>query len=192
MSTDPYGVDVLLTDNGDLAVNAAGQLQLLSGPLVCAQQMVMRLRTFPGELPLDLDYGNPIDTVIGTKTGDPQLVVSKVNVELRQILEDDARFLRAQNIVAGYPDPADPTKTAVSLQLVLTGGDTLDLGDLAAGDVSLADFTATPDLATELGDDTLPDFTGDPGDPDDVLPDLDDELIDDGLAPGGVFETGTL
>jgi hypothetical protein len=52
VATDPYGTDLLLTDDGDFSVTPSGQLALLSGPLNCAQALTMRLKTAPGELAL--------------------------------------------------------------------------------------------------------------------------------------------
>lgn len=174
VATDDYGTDVLLTDAGDLSVTPAGQLALLSGPLNCAQALSMRLRTAPGELPLQQEYGNALPAqIIGTKSHDPSLVVSKVNIELRQIIQDDGRFLKAERI-ATVTDPADPTRTAVYVEVVLAAGDRLSVDDVT-DTPPLTAFDANPGLADELDPDELAELLGeDPAELEDDVPELAD------------------
>lgn len=177
---DPYGTDVLLTNDGDFSVTPAGQLALVTGPLNPAQALVNRLRVRAGELPLHPDFGNALaPSIVGTKAIDPTLVVSKVNTELRQVMESDQRFLRAENIVATQ-DPDDPTRTAVYVELVLAGGDRLTTTDVTDAP-DLADFETAPEVADSLTDVQISDLLGtDNPDGDDELPDLDELLEGDG------------
>jgi hypothetical protein len=176
VASDPYGTDVLLTNDGDLAVTPAGQLALVDGPMNCAQALVMRLRTSPGELPLQPDYGNAIaPRIIGTKTNDPTLVVSKLNIELRAIFTADRRFLRAERITASS-DPAYPTRTGVYIELVLAGGDRLTAADVA-NTPALDAFSATPELAESIDPDELADIAGaNPDELEDDIPELAEDL----------------
>jgi hypothetical protein len=176
VATDLYGTDVLLTANGDFAVTPAGQLALITGPLCPAQALLNRLRVYRGELPLHPDFGNALAaTVVGTKANDPTLVVSKVNTELRDVMQADDRFLSAQNIVATV-DPDNPTRTGVAIELVLAGGDRLTVADVT-DTPDLASFESAPETTDSLTDTELDDAFGeDPDAQEDDVPDLDEDL----------------
>lgn len=187
-SPDIYGTDVLLSDAGDFSVTPAGQLALISGPMNPAQALVNRLRTAPGELPLHPDYGNALArSVVGTKTNDPTLVVSHVNTELRNVMEADQRFLKAENIVATQ-DPADPSRTGVYVELVLAGGDRLTTVDVT-DTPSITDFQASPSLVDQLSEQELDDaFGANPDASADQVPDLDEQL--EGVLDAATTGTG--
>jgi hypothetical protein len=175
VATDPYGTDVLLTNDGDISVTAAGQLALIDGPMNCAQALVSRLRTYPGELPLQPEYGNSLEPlIIGTKTNDPTIVVSKVNAELRDIFQHDRRFLRAESISA-QTDPAYPARTGVYVELVLAGGDRLAVDDVGDSP-GLEAFNASPEIADEIDADELADLLGPNPDDSDDVPELAEDL----------------
>jgi hypothetical protein len=174
VATDPYGCDVLLTNDGDFSVTAAGQLALVDGPMNCAQALVCRLRTSLGELPLQPEYGNSIELLIGSKANDPTLVVSKVNIELRDIFQHDRRFLRAEKISA-QGDPIYPARTGVYVELVLAGGDRLAVDDV--GDTpGLEAFNAQPEIADDLDPDAIADLLGPNPDDSDDVPELAEDL----------------
>lgn len=177
MASDPYGIDLLLTNDGDLAVTPAGDVALISGPLCCGQALISRFRVFPGELPLQQDYGSALARQIGQKSGDPTLIVSAINSELRTVIEDDPRFLSASKIAA-IQNPNDDNQVAVRVEFVLAGGDRLETSDVA-GAASLDTFDAQPELADSLSSDDLAALAGANSDEDDEadqVPDLDEFL----------------
>jgi hypothetical protein len=71
VATDPYGTDVLLTDDGDFghAGRAARAAQRADELRAGAGHAAAHL---PGELPLHPDYGNALAKIIGTKANDPR------------------------------------------------------------------------------------------------------------------------
>jgi hypothetical protein len=123
---DPYGTDLLLTDDGDFSVTPAGQLALLSGPLNCAQALddAPEDRARRAAAAARSTATRSPRPIIGTKASDPTLLVSAFNAELRRIFEDDRRFLKAEKIDR-QQRPRDPTRTQLSVELVLAGGDRL-------------------------------------------------------------------
>ena len=172
---DPYGIDLRLSDQGDLVVAPNGALTSIDGPENCAQALAMRIRTYPGELPLALDYGSHLASkLVGQKAGDPDLARSVANVELRALIEADPRFLSARDIQARDVTD-DGTRLAVSLLLRLAGGEQLAVGDLA--DVRLDEISAASVIDPTLDDDALDAvddlaFLTDDSDDLDELPDL--------------------
>ena len=171
--TDPYGVDLRLSDDGDLVVDRTGALTAITGTENCAQALVLRARTYPGELPLQQDFGSGLEAaLIGQKSLDPELAQARANVELRAIVESDRRFLAARNIEARDVTP-DGTKLAVRLTLVLANGEQLQVSDLA--DVRTDEVTEAPTADSTLDSedlDAIADFSflGD----DDVAADVDE------------------
>lgn len=190
-NTDPYGIDLLLTPDGDLSVNPGGSLAVVAGPENCVQALQLRLRTHPDELPLHDDYGSALAAqAIGTKAGDDQLLAALARVEVQRILEADLRFLAARNLQA-QTDPADPQRAQVSMRLELAGGEELIVSDLVEARIDEID-PGDPDLsidemASDLDEDALAmldaaDYEAeDLGEPDDFadfldLPDPPDEI----------------
>lgn len=181
--SDLYGVDVRLTDDGDLAVAPDGSVIDAAGPVNCAQALVLRMRCWPTELALHPNYGSTLERrLIGAK-GDPDLGRSAANAELRAAIESDRRFLSAREIAATI-NPDRPNILAISLKLRLADGDELDVTNLA--DLR-ADEILTVDPALLAGDDALLDsedtFLADDGDDFDELPDIE-ILLDDALILG--------
>lgn len=168
--TDAYGIDLRLSSDGDLMVSRTGDLLTVQGPENVAHALTLRMRTYPGELPLHDEYGSALlSKVIGAKSSDDAILASQARIEVQRILESDRRFLAARDVTA-LVDPDDPTIATVSLTLELAGGDTLLVGDLTRPRIDQV-ITAADQLdsdlveASDLFDDEDPD-----------LDDFDDEL----------------
>jgi hypothetical protein len=58
------------------------------------------------------------------------MALAIANLEARRILEDDGRFATARDLRVG-PDPLHPTRLIVSMDLILAGGEALQVGNLA-------------------------------------------------------------
>lgn len=142
---DPYGTDVRFSELGDLVVSPTGDLTSITGAENCAQALALRLRTFPGELPLQLAYGSQLAArLVGQKANDPDLARSIANVELRELLRQDRRFLAARDISATDLTPSGD-RLAISLTLRLAGGEDLEISSLT--DVRVDELVATIDPA---------------------------------------------
>lgn len=121
-----YGVDVAMGPSGDLVVNTAGSLVAIGDFEVCAQALLLRLRTGLGDLLLHPSYG--IDLPIGSKM-DEASIASTVNGTLQDITKNDPRFQRA-TVVGLQPLPNEPTGIQVEVEVVLVGGVTLKVQGL--------------------------------------------------------------
>lgn len=190
-SPDPYGIDLRLSDQGDLVVAPNGALTAVSGPENCGQALALRVRTHPGELPLQIDYGSHLASkLVGQKANDPDLARSIANVELRALVEADRRFLAARDIQA-TDLTADGTRLAIRLLLRLAGGEQLRVGDL--GDVRLDEISAATVVDPTLDDtsiDAVTDdlaFLADANDDLNELPELDSFLNTDPTDPSDLF-----
>lgn len=183
-----YGIDLRLTDDGDLAVSNGGDLVQCIGTTNAAQAVVQRLRTAPGSLPLHPDYGSDLlTTLIGGKQHDAQLVLAHVNNTARAMAEQDRRFLGITNIDITTFDQT----VAITCAIVLAGGERLRTAnlalprtdELAIDPADLADLLSLADLA-DLGATDL--IAGiDPTDPDYGAPVDFAQLLDtaDSLEP---------
>lgn len=151
---DIYGTDLRLTDSGDIALTASGDLQTITGPEVCVQALTSRVRTYPGELPLHPEYGSHMaDRLIGTHR-DQQLAESVVAGELRILLREDERFTGARNITV---DTSDPEAARVAVTLLLTAGDRVTVDDLSdpSSDLTIEDTASDGDPFSDPFDDDL-------------------------------------
>lgn len=176
MSDDGYGTDVALGPNGDFIITPAGDVASLNGPLNCAQAMLNRLRTTPGELPLHPAYGSTVADLIGSKLLDESLAAAHVTNDLRTLVNADRRFSSAQaSVLRGDANGGSET---IKVEVGLGGGEQLTLDSIdALSDVSLdeLDVSAPPTL-TDLTADLDPALTGLEAlvDPDSDLPELAD------------------
>lgn len=150
-----YGVDLRLTDTGDLAISNGGDLVQSIGATNAAQAIVNRLRTPPGSLPLHPDYGSDLLTrLVGAKARDAQLVIAHVNTTARAMAEQDRRFVGMTDIAVD----TDASTIQIACAIVLAGGERLlaaDLGqprtdELAMDPADLNDLASLSDLA-DLG-----------------------------------------
>lgn len=167
-NTNPYGVDLLLDQaTGDLVVTPGGALAFVQGPENMVQALQNRMRTYPGELPLHLEYGSVLaERLIGMKAGDDELARAVATQQVAQIIASDDRFLSARNVTAAQ-DPDDVERVRVAAELVLAEGEALDVEDLesavarvvvddAGDEVTVADDEALDDpFADELDLDTV-------------------------------------
>lgn len=175
---DPYGVDVRLTDTGDLAVTRAGDLTAISGPTNCVQAMTLRMRSVPGDLPLHPDYGNDLGSLVGGKSLDTGLIAGRANSLLRDALQSDRRFLAAKDITVAALDDTGQ-KVGVGLTLQLAGGEQISLLDLA--DVRLDEIdTVQIDSEGFESDDDLAFLDGLELD---EIPDLEESIDDPAYEP---------
>jgi phage baseplate assembly protein W len=175
---DPYGTDLLLDQaTGDLIVTPAGGYATVTGPDNVVQALQLRLRTYPGELTMHPEYGNPIAArLVGAKSSDAALAQALANQAFQSAIAGDARMLRARDITAEQ-DPDAPERVLVAGTIELAAGGALDVADLSAGDATVA--PVVDDDGTVL-DVTIPDDLDDPFDDDDLDVDaeLDERLTD--------------
>lgn len=165
-NTDAYGVDLYLDQQAaDLVVTAQGGLAFTQGPPNVVQALQNRLRTYPGELPFQPDYGSQLAAkLIGLKAGDLQLAEVTANLESRLILDSDPRMAAVRDIRASS-DPATPSKLRVAMTLEMAGGETAVIGDLAQARVDELNLDSQVDLdnfSVALDDDGLDDPFADP------------------------------
>lgn len=149
---DPYGIDIALTDDGDVVVTPAGQVGLIGGPANCIQAVTGRVRTIVGELPLHPEYGSafPTHKFIGRKLLDTLPIETEARRELNILLAEDPRFIAANGVQA-IQDPNQPQTVQVKAALVLVGGQVVRIADLAAPRV---DEISDPTI-NDVGDTTL-------------------------------------
>lgn len=153
--TDPYGVDLRLTDAGDLAVSSTGELAHVQGPLNVAQAMILRLRTWPDSLPLHPDYGNPLEErLVGRKALDFDLTRTEARAVASAIIDADRRVNAVRNITVDAIDDAG-TGVRIGMELVLTNGEVLGVPDVLALDIDALDLTDVDLPSAELGGDEL-------------------------------------
>jgi len=142
-----YGVDIAMGPNGDLVINAAGDLQTIGNVAVVAQALQMRLRTALGDLALHPSYGT--DMPVGSKM-DPSAVAAALNGELQTTIADDPRMRSA--VITGVEWPASGDFSAVSLtvQVVLAGGEEFEVSGLPA-EVRIGEVTLEGTVIGESG-----------------------------------------
>ncbi len=164
--SDAYGIDLAIGPDGDLVITPTGDAATLSGPENCTQALLLRVRTYPGELPLHPDYGSGLaDRVIGSKGIDSDLMAAQANVDLREIIDSDPRFLSASGITVSEV-PENPRAARVGLRLRLADRDELVISDLL--DVRVDEINPGEVLDVDLDGADL-EFLGE----DDELPDLE-------------------
>jgi hypothetical protein len=139
---DPYGIDLAIDATGDVIVTPSGAIATVDGPQNCVQALVARMLTGPGELTQHPEYGSTFKELVGSKFSLPIIQGAAAN-EVRQIVDEDPRFLAGQNITA-EPIAGAPTSARVSLELLLTGGDSLVVTDLAGPGVEVTDTPTAP------------------------------------------------
>lgn len=161
-----YGIDLRLTDGGDLAISPSGDLVPCVGATNAAQALVIRLRTPRASLPLHPNYGSGLLQLVGSRSRDAALVAAQANGDLRAALDQDRRFVGIQDVTVTEAG----TAVGVSCSLLLAGGETLtaqDIGmprtdELAIDVPDLVDVAALDDIVN------LADLVAgvDPDDPD--------------------------
>jgi len=148
---DPYGVDLRLTDDGDLALTGTGGLAHVQGALNVAQAMVLRLRTWPGALPLHPDYGNPLEErLVGRHARDFDLSRTEARAVAVAIVDADRRVSAVQNITVD-PDDDAALGIRVGMEVVLTSGEVLDVADVLALDLDALDLVDVDVESADLG-----------------------------------------
>lgn len=160
-----YGIDLRLTDDGDLALSNAGGLVAVRGARNCAQALRQRLLTPRGTLPLHEAYGSDLlRRLVGSKAQDAVLTIPYVQAELHTILEQDRRFVSVRDIRV----IEHGVQLAIACGLVLSSGEVLQVSDLAN--------PRTDEVAIDLAELSVSDLAGaldhelfagiDPTDPD--------------------------
>lgn len=177
---DPYGIDLLLSDDGDLVVSPSGDITTITGAMNCAQTVVQRLRTRPGELPLHLDWGSTLDAIVGTKALDETIAAAYAANEARALIDSDRRFLAVRDVQAQTAE-GDVTRVAVRITLALALGEEVTVGDVATPrlDEVLVDDASTLADFDSSGDAALLDGLEDAAeayDPEDETPELEEFL----------------
>lgn len=126
MPTDPYGTDLVLTPDGDLAIWPNGQLATITGPENAIQALRLRLITREGDLPVHPEYGSGLPDRIGSKNDTNQLV-AQANTDLKELFTQDRRFLGLTELSAVEYEPGK-NRLQATVQLAL--GEQLELQDL--------------------------------------------------------------
>lgn len=107
-------VDWLLDENGDLAINEVGDIQLAGGLTNLIQAIKLKIRTKKGTLLQHLDYGlgiNPGISVADIESGE---IIQSLN----KMIEDDSRFDGVERISIRL---SGPTLT-ISMSVRIAGG----------------------------------------------------------------------
>lgn len=132
---DLYGVDIALTPTGDLAVTPSGALGLTSGPDTCVQALVLFVRASPGDLPLHPTYGTRInERLVGAKANFDAIRALAIG-DLRQLLENDPRFLSATPVDVVPVQAPHGVGALVRVSVQLAAGEELDVADLTSGSI---------------------------------------------------------
>jgi phage baseplate assembly protein W len=142
-----YGVDVAMGPTGDLVVNAAGDLAAVGNVAVVAQALQLRLRTALGDLTLHPSYGTNLP--IGSKM-DPSAVAATLNSELAVTITDDPRIRSATVTNVEWPVSGNSTAMALSVTVVLAGGETFEVAGLPA-EVRIGEVTLEGNVIGESG-----------------------------------------
>lgn len=142
--TDRYGTDLALDPaTGDLVVWPNGALGTVSDTDNCIQALKLRILAMEGDLPLHPSYGSRFQQLVGIKRN-PDRLRAEANLLLREILEEDARFLSAKDLrVIDLP----PNTAAIQFALALAGGERLQVADLVGGRI---DEIVAPEFADSL------------------------------------------
>lgn len=150
-----YGVDLRMTDDGDLALSNGGDLVQAIGTVNAAQAVVLRLRTPTNSLPMHPDYGSDLlSRLIGSKAHDAELVAAHVITTGRRMSEQDRRFTGITDLVVD----TDTTTVRIGCSIALSGGEKLKSADLGSARVDelaidasdLTDLIALGDIS-DLG-----------------------------------------
>lgn len=133
-NTNPYGVDLAIDPNtGDLVAWPNGALGVREGPDNAVQAMLLWIKTMPGEVPLHPEVGSSFNQgVIGDKFNIVG-IEGLARAEFKNILAQDARFLSVGGLRVTQVDSKFGPQAHVSATLYLTGGEQVEVLDLAQG-----------------------------------------------------------
>lgn len=132
-NTNPYGVDLAIDPNtGDLIGWPNGALGVQEGPANAVQAMLLWIKTTPGEVPLHPDFGSSFQRSIGGKFNVVG-IEGTARAEFKNILAQDARFLAVGGVAVRQIDTHFGPQAHVSATLYLTGGEKVEVLDLAQG-----------------------------------------------------------
>lgn len=153
---DLYGTDIALTPQGDLAVTPSGALGVTDGADTCVQALVLFIRASPGDLPLHPTYGTQINArLVGAKSNFDAIRALALG-DLRQLLENDTRFLGATPVDVVPVQAPHGVGAAVRVTVQLAAGEELAVADLASGSIeSVNDAPVDGDVDPALDFDPL-------------------------------------
>ena len=116
------GVDLLLTDSGDLTFTSSGDMKLSYGVENAIQAVKLLMSTTQGELSRHSDYG--IVNVVGDLNSKPEVVRQNLTDSIARQILSDSRFSRLDHLTVEYlsKDSKGPMALKVSLGVVLSGG----------------------------------------------------------------------
>lgn len=116
------GVDVLLTDSGDLSFTAFGDLKMSYGAENAIQAVKLLMSTTQGALARHSDYG--IVNTIGDLNGSPDVLRRTLAESISRQILSDSRFSRLDHLTVQYLSNGSlgPVGLKVSLGVVLAGG----------------------------------------------------------------------
>ncbi|MBN2734707.1 MAG: GPW/gp25 family protein [Methanomicrobiaceae archaeon] len=109
---------ILVDDDGDLALDAAGRIRSVSGADKIAQDLKLLLRSVKGSLPFDTNFG--IDDLSQIKSPNSRLISSAVKNALLQH--------ESVNSVQDISLEKNDRSFEISLTAILTDGTSIDLG----------------------------------------------------------------
>ena len=116
------GVDLLLTDSGDLTFTSSGDMKLSYGVENAIQAVKLLMSTTQGEISRHSDYG--IVNVVGDLNSKPEVVRQNLTDSIARQILSDSRFSRLDHLTVEYlsKDSKGPMALKVSLGVVLSGG----------------------------------------------------------------------
>lgn len=169
---DPFGTDLVVSDEGDLVVWPTGALGVISGPDNAIQALKMRMRTALGDLQQHPSYGSGFHAIIGGKSS-RQGITGTAFQEIRRLLAQDDRFLYAEGASVLERQENGAAAYDVGVTLFLVNGDAMLVQSLTTGAVdSIVETTAT-DAEVAFSTANSLSFIGQDEDEDAMLTDLD-------------------
>jgi len=90
------GIDLLVTEDGDLTFTASGDLQLSYGLANAQQAMKLKLTSEQGQSFRHPEFGMP--SVMGQKITDPTVIKNQIITGIKDLVSTDSRFSRIETL----------------------------------------------------------------------------------------------
>lgn len=117
-STDPLGSDLALDANGDLIINAQGDVQIVSGQDNVAQMIRVRLQTMPDSYLFGSDLGSDLGKMVDAPLNPPNLKLIEQYVHNALIVDSRISQINSIRVV----DPDDGTdRLFVTVNVTIVG-----------------------------------------------------------------------
>jgi hypothetical protein len=117
------GVDLLLNNDNDLQLTAAGDLDISFGIQNAVQAIKLKLEVERGSLERHSNFGLP--AVQGRKNSGVTDIQNEITLAIRQAVEVDPRFDRVENIDVQYTDDEGPVALRFRVEVRMAGSGSL-------------------------------------------------------------------